>query len=425
MLKRVLLVLLVLSLVIGQAQAQASVASRLGAEIAAVIKGKAAKRGFVASDPRQGAALTAIGSAVVDIAAAALVVGSGPAWGTVIASAAIAGAAAYGLEALANWYFNANGTVTYTPPAVPPPAPPTGGTNYIKGQTTGGSYAWYLLDANNGSVDWCNAYWTGGSNTLYTVLSSSGLNCYLAYSAASGSQGQPNPPPQQMGGQISSGKPTDGTPIYTPPPVANVPVTKTVAEALAGLTDQEKARQLDPKVVADIADAAWRHAAAQPGYAGIPYSLSDPVTAADVSAARAANPAMQVSTVGDLATPISATNPLGEVASPVGTVGAGTNPAAAQPLTNLGVDPGIGLPALEATPTGAQIVAPLTNLVPDLRNFQVPAHASSCPRPTFDLFGKQVVMDGQCTLFESVRGELYNAMLVTFLIIALFIILSA
>lgn len=425
MIKRLFVVFLCVWLSIGQAQAQAQPAGRIGAEIAAVIKSKIAKRGFAANDPRFNAAVGAVGGAVVQIAATVVVAGTAPAWGSVLATAVVAGAVGYGLDALVGWVFNKDGTATWTPPAAPVNPNPGGtGTNYMKGPS-GVSYSWYALDSNNGSMDWCNANWTGGSNTWYTVLSSSGYNCYLAYTAASGMQGQPNPPPQQMGGQISWGTPTDGTPIYTPPATNPQPVTKPVADALASLSDAEKAKPLEPKVIADIADKAWQQAAAQPGYSGVPYSMSDPVTAGDVVAARAENPSMQPSTVGDLAQPMSTTNPLGESASPAGSVGTGTNPAANQPLQNLGVDPGIGAPSLEATPTGAQIVGPLANLMPDLRNFQVPAHTASCPRPTFDLFGKQIVMDSQCTLFEGVRGELYNAMLVTFLIIALFIILSA
>jgi hypothetical protein len=69
--------------------------------------------------------------------------------------------------------------------------------------------------------------------------------------------------------------------------------------------------------------------------------------------------------------------------------GTPTNPAASAPLVNLGSDPGIGSPSLEATPTGAQILQPLTQLMPDLKNFQVPAHQAVCPKPSFDLFGKR------------------------------------
>ena len=152
--------------------------------------------------------------------------------------------------------------------------------------------------------------------------------------------------------------------------------------------------------------------------------MSDPITEADVSAFRAANPTFPVSTVGDLAQPLSATDPLGQAAASSST-GTPVNPAASSPLVNLGADPGIGSPNLEATPTGAQILQPLTQLMPDLRNFQVPAHVATCPKPSFDLFGKTVVMDGQCTVFENIRGELYNAMVLAFLLVALFIVLSA
>ena len=97
------------------------------------------------------------------------------------------------------------------------------------------------------------------------------------------------------------------------------------------------------------------------------------------------------------------------------------------PKLDLGIDPGIGSPNLEPTPTGAQILAPITGLMPDLKNFQVPSHQGECPKPEFDIavLHTRVRMDAQCTLFEGVRGQLYNGSLVAWIIAALFIVLSA
>lgn len=417
MIKRLFLVFLCFWLSIGQAHAQAAAVSRIGSEVAAVIKSKIAKRGFASNDPRFNAAVGAVGAAVVQIGTTVVVAGTAPAWGSVLATAVIAGAVGYGLDALVGWVFNSDGTATFTPPSGPVfvPGPGQQWVYFSKNGTTSG----YPLDSNNGSFAACSAYW---KSDFYNVVSSSNFACYLELTPEMGGGPVANPQWMSNWGWVTS----TPDPNYVPPGAGtSAPITKPAAEALANLSDAEKAKPLDAKVVADIANAAWEQAASQPGYSGVPYSMSDPVTAADVATARAENPWMPVSTVGDLVNPISPTNPLGQAVAPVGNVGAGTNPAADQPLQNLGVDPGIGAPILEATPTGAQVVAPLANLMPDLRNFQVPPHAASCPRPTFDLFGKQIVMDSQCSLFENVRGELYNAMLVTFLIIALFIILSA
>lgn len=109
----------------------------------------------------------------------------------------------------------------------------------------------------------------------------------------------------------------------------------------------------------------------------------------------------------------------GEAVSPV-------NPGTGSQI-NLGSDPGIGALTLEPTPTGAQILAPITALMPDLKNFQVPSHQGECPRPEFDIavLNTHVRMDAHCNLFEEVRGLLYNGSLVAWLIAALFIVLSA
>src|SRR5476649_856628 len=94
--------------------------SALGGEIASVMLYKAGIRGFAANDPRFGAALAAVGTAALEVGGAVVVAGTAPAWGTVLASAAIAGAVGYGLQALSNWLFNGNGTATVSSSTTPP-----------------------------------------------------------------------------------------------------------------------------------------------------------------------------------------------------------------------------------------------------------------------------------------------------------------
>lgn len=410
MIRRIFILFLALTLA-ANANSQALPVSRIGAEIAAVIKSKIAARGFAANDPRFGGTVSAVGSAVIQIASAVVVGGTAPAWGSVLATAVIAGAVGYGIQALVNWMFNPDGTVTYTPsaPAFVP----------IPGQTWAwlgdGSRGW-PLDDTNGSMEFCG-YFYPPSDTTFELLGSANNNCTI--------RTRHNGVVSQASMYSLGWLRTVADPNYKPPGSGSAqPVTQPAAQALQALSDADKAKPLPAKVVADLADAAFRQAASQLGYSGVPYSMSDPITEADVSAFRAANPTFQVATVGDLAATISPSDPLGQASSSPST-GTPVNPAASSPLLNLGSDPGIGSPNLEATPTGAQILQPLTQLMPDLRNFQVPAHLATCPKPSFNLFGKTVVMDGQCTVFESVRGELYNAMVLTFLLIALFVVLSA
>lgn len=410
MIRRMLILFLALVLTVN-ADAQAVATSRIGSEIAAVVKSKIAARGFSASDPRFGGTVSAIGSAVVQIATAVVVTGTAPAWGTVLASAAISGVVGYGILALTNWLFNADGTVTYTPSG--PVFVPIPGQSWV--WLGDGSKGW-PLDSNNGSMEFCGDFYPPGG-AVFELVGSANYICTI--------RTKHNGVVSQMAMNTLGWLRTVADPNYKPAGSGNTqPVTEPVAKALQSLSEADKAKPLPAKVVADIADAAFRKAASQPGYNGVPYSMSDPITAADVENFRAANPTFPVATIGDLAGTISTSDPLGQASSSPST-GTPVNPAASAPLMNLGADPGIGSPKLEATPTGEQILQPLKQLMPDLRNFQVPAHQATCPRATFNLFGKTVVMDGHCTVLEGVRGELYNAMVLVFLLAALFIVLSA
>lgn len=182
-----------------------------------------------------------------------------------------------------------------------------------------------------------------------------------------------------------------------------------------------------PALVAQAANNAWQSAASQPGYQGLPFQASNPVTTADAQAWQAANPS-SYPTVGDMLSP--AVNPsTSAVSQPVapGTVAnPGTNTAPANtPQVNLGTDPVVPLPTLEGTPTGQMILAPILSLFPDLKSFVVPSHSAECPKPTLNLFGRALLLDGHCTLLETVRPTLYAVMAAVWLVIALFIILAA
>jgi hypothetical protein len=205
--------------------------------------------------------------------------------------------------------------------------------------------------------------------------------------------------------------------------------------AIANIPDSELSKPLNPVILAAAANKLWQTAAAQPGYSGLPYDTTNPITAADVATWTATNPTL-APTVADAIAPVSssATAPFstnaaipipanpGTSANPA--TSAGTNPST-QPLQNLGSDPGIGFPTLESPPTAQMILNPLLNLFPDLKTFVVPSHNSVCAKPSMTLFGKTLVLDGHCTLLESVRPTLYAVMAAVWLMVALFIILAA
>jgi hypothetical protein len=202
---------------------------------------------------------------------------------------------------------------------------------------------------------------------------------------------------------------------------------------------------MDATLLADLVNKGWQMAAAKPGYAGEPYPVSNPVTATDVMTwknanlstypvlddllRRPQNPAIDTNGV-----PISPNVSAGSTSNPntgnpaSGNVNVINTPnvnVLSMPQVNLGADPATPLPTLENTPTGAEILSPLTGLFPELRSFQSPAHSGVCPKPIFDIFGKSILMDSHCTIAEQNRSAIGAVMLVAWLLVALRILLSA
>ena len=225
--------------------------------------------------------------------------------------------------------------------------------------------------------------------------------------------------------------PASNFPEPSPAPV------KTAGDAVADVPAAEKLKPLNPVIVADMANEMWREAAAAPGYAGIPYDATKPITVADVATYEAANPTTYP-TVGDFVSPQTA--PAGSPATspftlptspspvttqdPTATPSTGTNPST-QPLENLGPDPGIGAPALETIPTAQQILSPLLNLFPTLKNFAVPNHGATCPKWTVHVFDQDISTQAHCTLMEQARPTASTVMTVVWALVALFIVLAA
>lgn len=429
------------------ASAAPAYSAKMGQAISGVMEHKAIQRGFAANDPRFGAAVSATAAVLTTAATGVFAAAGAPLWVTIGLGALAAGAVSLALDAAVSWYFNEDGTVTYTLG--------TGGAgNY--GQLTAGSPFWSTCSSGFGNQGCYNAatpagaaqgYWmaiTWGSGSYQNwgppysqceIVSSTGAQCWDPNNKQGSLQNlylhQNSPYSCDPGFSFSGGTCQTLTAPDAPPAGQQ---TKTAELAADDLTPEQKAAPVNPQIIADTVNQAWQQAAAQPGYQGLPYSYTDPVTASDVEAWRASNPS-SYPTVGDAVSP--AINPsTGTVTLPQ--PGAGTSPVPGtqpgiptapegSPQLDLGLDPGIGSPNLEATPTGAQILAPITALFPDLRNFQVPAHQAECPRPVFDLavIGQQVQMDAHCSLSEDVRGPLYNASLLGWVLAALFIVLSA
>ncbi|EIL4459048.1 hypothetical protein LLL26_004717 [Salmonella enterica] len=197
------------------------------------------------------------------------------------------------------------------------------------------------------------------------------------------------------------------------------PVTKVVPvqEALQTLSEADLAKELNPQVVADIANNVWSQAANEPAYGGVPYSPSYAATSSDVVAATSTAPKPSV---GDLVVPDgqfgsdTATNP-----TPDPNTGTGGD------STVIGKDPGIASPTLESPYTAQQIISPIENSMPFLRNLELPVKSATCPTYSFDWNGKNFVADVHCDLIEKYKSVIQIIASICWSLVALRMILSA
>lgn len=438
--KLVFVFMLVLPLL---ATAAPAFSPKMGQAIGGVIERKSVQRGFAANDPRFDAVISAAAAALTVAATGTVAAAGAPLWVTVGLGALATGVITLAANAAVDWIFNDDGTVTYDAPG--------GAGNY--GQLVQGGDYWSTCSSNQlanagcfnaatpagaSQARWLDITWGSGKyinwgppNDTCEIFDSRIAYCWLA-SNKRGTQITlyrfTNWPYNcDSGYSYSAGRCRSLAEPNSPPPGKK---TKKPELAFDDLTTEQKELPVNPKIIADIANQAWQKASSQPGYQGLPYSYNDPITVGDVEAWRASNPS-SYPTVGDAVS--SAVNPsTGTV--PITSPGQGANPTPGiptapegSPQLDLGIDPGIGAPSLENTPTGAQVLAPITGLMPDLRNFQVPSHQGECPKPEFylDILRTTVRMDAHCTLFEEARGAVYNGSLLAWVLAAILIILSA
>lgn len=84
-----------------------------------------------------------------------------------------------------------------------------------------------------------------------------------------------------------------------------------------------------------------------------------------------------------------------------------------------------GCSVAEYTPSAVEMLYPLFTLFPELKNYQAPQHSSDCPKPQFNVFGKTITMDSHCVLAEQNRLAIASIMTVVWILVSLFILLSA
>jgi hypothetical protein len=361
--------------------------------VAGITQQVAISRGTSTTDPRTYSTLYSMGKAAatstaVGAVGAGLLVTAGavtaPAWGTILAVSAISGAVSYavalGLDKFVNWIFSTTGVSTIFKP-------------------TTGSICTSAAGQNGADCRSCPSP---------TVLLSSKL----------------------VTGSFS----TYEIICYNPVPNSVAPM----ASAVSSLTASQLGQPVDYAAMASIINYLWLKASQQTDYQGLPYTVSQPVTSAEVQQWAVANPTIYPN-VQALVSPVTsstgfAPSSITSTTSALAPVTAQVNPYATpqtQATTtttvqiDLGPNPNIAQPTLEATPTAQSIFQPFLDLVQPILHFSFNSPQGICPKPVFDVFGKSLTMTSHCDIAESNRSALSLIMAAVYTIIALFIIFKA
>jgi hypothetical protein len=428
--------------------------------ISGVIQSIALKRGFTLDDPRFNATLNLMSSdagSVAGTVAAAVVLGSvsAPAWASIAIAIGVGTVVNYGItlaiDGVVDWIFSPNGgdKTPITQKKKQQAENPTTG-----GLVEGGQYWKTNNYMASDAMSTIQAAFADAYNSTYSKFTTYGFyldgcgvdspttfNCivkrvsktdgttvnYSNFRASFFSSGAPRNCPV--------GKVSNNTGCVTP---AKLPETipdllkLPLQEAINNLAPAELEKELSPEIIVPLIDKMWRDAASKPGYNGLPYRADDPVTSDDVEQWRKAHP-QDWPKLKDFVNPQPSENqpwtlpknPIKTEQDPRASTPTDINPAANNPLQNIGPDPVVGAPKLEATPTALQILQPLLNLFPDFRAFSMPSHQSVCPKPSFNAFGSTYVLESHCKIAEEQRSILLSVMAAVWLLAAAIIILRA
>lgn len=249
----------------------------------------------------------------------------------------------------------------------------------------------------------------------------------------------------------------------------NGTVTKTLNqpldEYLKSLDETTLESELPAQLIADAVNKIYKDATSAEGYEGLPYDETKRLTANDVKQLAPSMPSVgdaretivdtssssgvrpgtglkpDTSTgnltetprnpdTGDVKDPINNTSPnvdAGKVegtGNSTGTIKDGNIDVDVNVNLDLGQYPEAAEPQLEPVEASA-ILQPIFDLFPALQNYSVPDHESECYRPTFELWGKEYVIESHCDLLEQHRDLLKSVCSVLWAIAALFVFLKA
>lgn len=175
-------------------------------------------------------------------------------------------------------------------------------------------------------------------------------------------------------------------------------------------------------------NALLMSAASQPGYIGVPFSASDPITSAEVQAQL--NKLGKTATFADLFAKAGVGNQLSIGTSnqpqpiPQPTPNPGTRPGEEKDDKDIDDEP--KYPELES-PTARQILEPFNQFFPQLKNFHLADRAVQCPtwEGHIDYLNIDVRLDKHCQYVEQNKAVITSLILLIWGIVALRILLSA
>lgn len=421
---------------------------------------RALRMGFVATDPRIAQTVAGMGRAAAGVAtdvAIGATAGTALTWGAVILGAVVVGAGIWYLASDHKYGVTCN-SITECALAM------LSGSAYPK-LTAGGTY-WSTVAVFNTTIQCSDPTGCASAVISYKAAASTSSTFSLGTGTASNGGSVYNfawTSTSKSTGSVTNGNPftvTRSNGTYTGPECASGVFTKVGSDASTAkcfdltpdpvksnpltlpdmIPGTELGKPADPALMAQIANKLWQRAANTTGYAGIPYSTTDPITAADMTKLQQTRPDLWP-TVGDLTAPIAQGAQTGtaitDVPMPangtktstspgyVNQPSTGTNPST-QPLTNLGADPGTPAPNVGTdTPTAQSIVDPLFDWFPNISGMSLSVPAGTCPTDTLDMWGKHLVLDQHCAFFEQYRSIIAAAMLAVWTMAAAVVLLRA
>ncbi len=179
------------------------------------------------------------------------------------------------------------------------------------------------------------------------------------------------------------------------------------------ISDKLAELELDLNKLAKTINAVWMDAASKPDYQGVPFSSSNPVTADEI---KSVAPDVINLKQQEWIKPAQV-NPN----SPVEITVKGTSDI----HVDLGDDPKVMAPDLAEPPTGETILKPIVNLLPFVKNMNIPVRNAQCPVWNFHVWDKDYHIDTHCILIEKIAPLLKIFSLLLWGILSLRIILTA